>query len=99
MDKRLEEAKDEASRRINLLVDSVCEAYGVDYHGLADMLEIDRGWFTRYRKQGISAWHYSEVVNLVELASNVGKKRLFKWVFDEIDNAIDEGHREERENI
>lgn len=99
MDKRLEEAKDEASRRINLLVDSVCEAYGVDYHGLADMLEIDRGWFTRYRKQGIGAWHYSHVMKLVELAANVGGYRIFKWIFDEVDNAIDEGHRAERENI
>ena len=74
---------DEANEFMGVLVEYVCYAYQVDYNGLADMLGIDRGWFTRYRNAEFSNKGAGTTFKLIELAANVSQKQLIGVLFEE----------------
>lgn len=75
------EWNDEATKRLNMLIDLVCSAYGLDYNGLADAIGVNRGWFTRYRNGGMRKFGFMAVVRIVDMAGNLTRNELLPWVF------------------
>lgn len=82
--KTVQGMSDEAQRlgteRINALVGFVCYAHGLTHHELADKFGIDRGWFTRCLKGGISMWPWTAVIGLVNLARSASDGKALEWL-------------------
>ena len=70
--------KDAAARRTDAYVSMLKEAYGVDSHGLADMLGVDRGTFTKFER---APWGKKSTGVLFRLASVTGVS--VSWLFAE----------------
>ena len=74
---------EQSNEFMNAIIEYVCRAYQVDYNGLADMLEMDHGWFTRYRNAEFSQKGFNTTSALINLAASVSSKQLVSVLFDE----------------
>lgn len=76
------------TERMRMLTDFACSVYGLSHAELADLLGVNRGWFTRYYNGTIGNWGAQTLFSIVKMCAAIDRKRLLEWLTIE-DSASD----------
>lgn len=74
---------EQSNEFLNIIIEYLCRAYQTDYNGLADLIGMNRGWFTRYRNAGYLDKGVNTTMALLKLATSVDMKQLMNVLFSE----------------
>lgn len=74
---------DKSNEIMKTVIEYVCYTYRVDYNGLADMLGMNHGWFTRYRNADFEDKGFNTTFALIRLAASVNEEQLVMALSDE----------------